>query len=172
MELHMHSHQFARRIPDWRAAAVGGFFAGAVLLVLGGIAMWDMGGNPGEALRMVSAVLLGRDVVIHAAPIDAGIVLTALIVHILLSLAMGFVLATIMALFTLDSSIGMASIVGAVFGAAVYWVNFHAMTRVFPWFVDARGWMAVVANIVFGLIAAEAYVRFERKGAGTRVKKT
>uniref|UniRef100_UPI003F496801 hypothetical protein n=1 Tax=Cupriavidus yeoncheonensis TaxID=1462994 RepID=UPI003F496801 len=167
MELHMHSHQFARRAPDWRAAAVGGFFGGVVILVLGGLALWATGGSPEEALRRISAVMLGRDVLSQPAAIDAGIALSALIVHIALSIVMGLVLATIMAPFSLDSSVGMASVVGILFGVAMYWFNFHAMTHAFPWFVDARGWLALAFNIVFGLIAAEAYLRIERRGAAS-----
>jgi hypothetical protein len=34
MELHMHSHRWEQRMPDWTVAAVSGFAAGAVLMVL------------------------------------------------------------------------------------------------------------------------------------------
>ena len=34
MELHMQSHHYVRRQPDWTAAAVSGLAAGALLLVL------------------------------------------------------------------------------------------------------------------------------------------
>ena len=78
--------------------------------------------------------------------------------------------ARVMAPFSFDSSVGMASLVGALFGVAVYLVNFYGMTQLFPWFAQARGWTSFMAHIVFGLVAADAYLRLERKvgeaGAG------
>jgi hypothetical protein len=37
------------------------------------------------------------------------------------------------------------------------------MSQVFPWFADARGWVSFLSHIVFGLVAADMYVRLERK---------
>ena len=34
MELRMHSHHYVARQPDWIAAAVAGFVAGAVVMVM------------------------------------------------------------------------------------------------------------------------------------------
>ncbi len=50
-------------------------------------------------------------------------------------------LCAFIAPFQHDSSVGMSMLAGAVFGLVVYLFNFYVMTRVFPWFVDARGWL-------------------------------
>lgn len=170
MELHMHSHHFTRRMPDWRAAVIGGCIAGAVFLVLELLAVGMAGQSPWGPPRMIAAIALGRGVLSQAATFDAGIMLVALIVHFVLSVIFAVILAVIMAPFSFDSSVGMASLVGALFGVAVYLVNFYGMTELFPWFAQARGWISFMAHIVFGLVAADAYLRLERKvgeaGAG------
>ena len=165
MELHMHSHHFARRIPDWRAAAIGGCVAGAVFLALELLAMWAMGRSPWGPPRMIAAIVLGRDALIQPATFDAGIMLAALIVHFVLAIVFAVILAVIMAPFSLDSSVGMASLAGGLFGVAVYLVNFYGMTAFFPWFAEAREWVNFMCHIVFGLVAADTYLRLERKEA-------
>ncbi|KWR77507.1 hypothetical protein [Cupriavidus sp. IDO] len=165
MELHMHSHHFTRRMPDWRAAAIAGFSAGVVFLVIEMVALWMMGENPLGPPRMIAAIVMGPDVLSQAGT-GAGVMLAALIIHFVLSIVFGLILAVIMAPFSFDSSVGMASLAGAVFGVAVYLINFYGMTRVFPWFAEARGGVSFLAHVVFGLVAADAYLKLERKEAG------
>jgi hypothetical protein len=43
---------------------------------------------------------------------------------------------------------------------------FYGMTRVFPWFAEARGGLSFLAHLIFGLVAADAYLKLERKEAG------
>lgn len=162
MELHMHSHHFTRRMPDWRAAAMAGFAAGVVFLVVEMVVLWLMGESPWGLPRMIGAIVMGPSVVSQAAP-GAGIMLVGLVVHFALSIVLGLILAVIMAPFSFDSSMGMASLAGAVFGVAVYWINFYGMTQVFPWFVEARSALSFLAHVVFGLVAADAYLKLERK---------
>ncbi|WP_026035336.1 hypothetical protein [Cupriavidus sp. BIS7] len=169
MELHMHSHHFARRMPDWRAAAIAGFAAGVVFLVVELVALWLMGENPWEPTRMVAAIVMGRDVLSQSVP-GVGVILTALVVHFVLAIVFGLIMAVIIAPFSFDSSFGMASLAGAVFGAVVYLIDFYGMTRFFPWFAEARGSLSFLAHIVFGLVAADAYRQIERKDAGVSRK--
>ena len=166
MELHMHSHHFARRTPDWRAAAIAGCVAGAVFLVLELLAMSVIGQSPWGPLRMIAAIPLGRGVLSQSATVDAGIVLAALIVHFILSVIFALILVVIIAPFNFDSSLAMASLAGAVFGVAVYLVNYYGLSQAFPWFAAARGWVSLISHIVFGLVAADVYVRVERRESG------
>src|SRR5258708_9330571 len=73
MEIHMHSHHYAGRMPDWRAAVIGGCVAGAVFLVLELLAMWAIGRSPWGPPRMIAAIVLGRDALAQPATISAGI---------------------------------------------------------------------------------------------------
>ncbi|WP_429318414.1 hypothetical protein [Paraburkholderia sp. GAS448] len=163
MERHMHSHQFTRRMPDWRAVVIAGCVAGAVFLVLELLGIWFAGQSPWGAPRMIAAIAVGRGVLTQPPTFEVGIVLVALAVHFVLSVIFTLILAVIIAPFSFDSSMGMASLAGAVFGATVYLVNFYGMSHVFPWVADARSWVSFVSHIAFGLIAADTYLRLERK---------
>jgi hypothetical protein len=165
MELHMHSHHFAHRMPDWHAAVIGGCIAGALFLLLELVAMWMFGQSPWGAPRMIAAIALGHGVLSEPATFGFGfgIILGGLIVHFVLSVIFVLVLAGIIASFSLDSSVGMTSLAGAGFGAALYLVNFYGMSHIVPWFADARSWASFVSHIVFGLVAADTYLGFETK---------
>ena len=164
MELHMHSHHFARRMPDWRAAAIAGFTAGVVFLVVELVGLWLMGENPWRPPQMIAAIVMGRDVLSQAMP-GIDVLVAALVVHFALSVVFGLILGVIMASFSLDSSFAMASLVGAVFGVVVYVIDFYGMTRVFPWFAETRSGLSFLTHVVFGLVAADAYRKLERKEA-------
>ena len=163
MELHMHSHHFVRRMPEWPAALLGGCVAGAVFLVIELFAMSVAGQSVWSPLRMIAAIVMGRDVLAQPATFAAGVVLVALLVHFALSILFAVILAVIMAPFSLDSSVGMVSLVGAVFGVLLYVVNFYGMTQWFSWFADARGWVSFFNHIVFGLVAAHTYLALEKR---------
>ncbi|SOE46952.1 hypothetical protein SAMN05446635_0118 [Burkholderia sp. OK233] len=165
MELHMHSHHFSRRMPDWPAAVIGGCVAGAIFLVIELFAMRVVGQSVWATPRMVAAIVMGRGVLAHPAAFAPGVMLVALVTHFALSILFAVILAVIMAPFSLDSSVEMASLVGVVFGGVVYMVNFYGMTRFFPWFADAGSWVSFVSHIVFGLAAADTYVSLEREAS-------
>ncbi|WP_321800657.1 hypothetical protein [Burkholderia sp. BCC1988] len=162
MQLHMHSHHYVRRIPVWRAAVIGGCVAGAVFLVVQVVAAAIIGHDAWAPLRMIAAIYFGDDALAPSATVEVGTLLAALGVHFALSIVFALVLAVIIACFSLDSSIGMASVAGAVFGVLLYVVNYYGMTQLFPWFADARGWVSALDHIVFGLIVSDSYMRLER----------
>ena len=166
MELHMFSHQFTHRPPDWLAAVLAGVTAGAVFLLLGILLMALVtGASPLDPPRMIAAIILGRGVLQSSETFSVGIVIAAFVVHFALAIILALILSLIMASFSLDSSVGMASLVGGAFGLAVYAINFYGMTRFFPWFAEARNWASALAHIVFGTVAAVMYMRLERKAS-------
>jgi hypothetical protein len=163
MELHLQSHHFTNRLPDWRAAALAGVAAGVVFLLLEMLMALAMSGSAWGPPRMIGAIVLGRGVLPPPATFSLGILLTALGVHLVLSIILGLIAGLIIAPFRFDSSLGTASVVGAVFGLVVYVINFYGMTQFFPWFAEARNWMSVFAHLVFGVVVADAYLKLERK---------
>ncbi|WP_268991688.1 hypothetical protein [Paraburkholderia sp. MMS20-SJTN17] len=159
----MDSHHFTRGHPDWRAAVLAGVIAGVVFLALGVIVMaLTTGGSLLEPPRMVAAIILGRGALQSPQSFSFGIVLAAFAVHFALAIAFALVLALIMTSFRLDSSMRMASLTGGVFAVAVYVVNFYGMTSFFPWFAEARNSASLFVHIVFGIVAANLYMRLER----------
>lgn len=86
MELHLESHRFTQRLPDWRAAALAGLAAGVVFLVLDGLVAWAMtGSSPWAPTHMIAAIVMGRDALSSPATFSAGIAVVALLVHFALA---------------------------------------------------------------------------------------
>jgi uncharacterized membrane protein YagU involved in acid resistance len=169
MELHLHSHHFTHRAPDWRAAVWAGTIAGAVFLVLGAFLMAVVTEqDPRVPPHMIAAIILGRGAMQSAEALPVGIVVAALAVHFALAIVFAVILSLIIVSFSLDSSLTMASLVGLTFGVGIYLVNFYGMTRFFPWFAEARNWANVLAHMVFGVVVAGAYMRLERKQGQSR----
>lgn len=160
----LQTHRLTYRKPDWKAGIYAGLIAGVVFLALEmALVPALMGGSPWEPLRMIAAIVMGRDVLPPPATFDGGIFLAAMVVHFVLSVALGLILAEIIALFNFDSSAGLTFAVGAIFGLLVYFINFYGMTAVFPWFADARNWLTLALHMVFGVVAAESYFGLERR---------
>lgn len=164
MDLHMHSYRW-QRLPDWPAAAVAGLAAGAVLMVLE--LFWSTlvaGGSPWAASHMIAAIVMGPDT-LQSSDFSLNVVAVALAAHYVLGIVFGLVLATIIAPFRQDSSVGMVLLAGAVFGAVLYLLNFYGMVYFFPWFADWRGAATLVTHLIFGMTAALLYWKLDRHGA-------
>lgn len=163
MELHLHSHRWVARQPDWAAAAVAGFGAGGILMVLE--LLWEAmatGRDPWLTSRMIAALVMGWDV-LQSGGYSLNVLVSALAVHYVLGIAFGVLLAAIIAPFHLDSSVGMVLLTGAVFGAVLYLFNFYVMASAFNWFADLRGWPTLVSHVLFGMAAAYIYNVMERR---------
>lgn len=140
----------------WGAAAAAGVIGGACFLALVLLLVPIFLGESTWALpRMISAMILGRDVLPPPATFDASIVLAALLIHFVLSTIYGAVLALAIHRMMMET----AMIAGAMFGLLLYSVNFYVMTAVFPWFADGRTWVSVVAHIAFGVTTAAFYFK-------------
>lgn len=164
MELHLQSHHWERRLPDWPAAAVAGFAAGALLMIIEMI--WSVvaqGGSPWALPRMIAAIGLGPETA-RIEGFSVEVLGVSLAIHYALGIAFGLLLAVIIAPFHLDSSAGLVLLVGALFGAAIYGLGFYAMTRAFPWFAEVRGMAMLTMHVIFGMAAAVLYRQFERRG--------
>ena len=162
MELHMHSHRWEQRMPDWTVAAVSGFAAGAVLMVLE--LLWStiiQGTSPWVTSHMIAAIVLGLDA-LQSTDFSLEVVSVALVTHYVLGIGLGLVLAAIIVPFRFDSSIGMVLLTGAVFGVLVYLFNFYGMVRFFSWFTEMRGWTTMLAHVIFGMVAAAMYWKLEQ----------
>lgn len=162
MELRLHARDWQGHAPDWIAAAVSGFLAGAVLMVLE--AVWTLllgNGDPWATARMVSALVTGPQV-LGDGGFSLGLVVLALAIHYALGVVFGLLLAAGMALLHLDGSPGRMEFAGALFGLLLYLLNFHGMSYAFPWLAGMRGWSTLMAHLVFGISAALLYWKLRR----------
>ncbi len=154
--------RIATSSPDWKAAVWTGLIAGLVFMMLEMIMVpVFLGGSPWGPPRMIAAIALGESVLPNPPPpptFDFGVIMTAVVVHFILSI----VFAILLAFMIRRMELGMALLVGAVFGLGLYFVNFYGFTAVFPWFAMARNWVSIFSHIVFGVVAAWVYLRLAR----------
>ena len=153
-----------RHATDWIAAAVAGFAAGAVLMVLD--LVWSALFNPGGPWRtshMIAPIFLGENAVpASGGEFAIGVVTIALATHYALGIVFGLVLAAAMVQFGLDETPMKGVGAGAVFGAVLYVVNFDLMVVFFPWLAELRGADTLAAHILFGCVAGLLYWRLKR----------
>lgn len=149
---------------DWTAAAVSGFAAGAVLMVLD--LVWSALFNPGGPWRishMIAPIFLGAGSAAPGYPFSVLVVGIALATHYALGILFGLAVAWIMSHLELDGQPASAMATGAALGVLLYLLNFHVFTRLFfPWLADLRGVDTLAAHVVFGSVAALLYARLKR----------
>lgn len=149
-------HRPAPSPPDtglsWGASGWAGLVAGAAFILIQGLIVAGFGGpNP---VRLLASIALGESVVAGEAPASI-VVLAAAAVHLQLSMIYARVLAGMIHRRTQDRAI----LIGALFGAGLYLLNYHAFAALFPWFAAARGVAAFSAHVAFGVTAAWIYKR-------------
>ena len=168
MELRLHLHRWQRREPDWLAAAVSGFAAGAVLMVLEllwAAAMSSAG--PWRISQLIAALVLGTGILqpSDAGGFSVGVVAVALVIHYAAGVVFGMAAAVIGAGYHYDRSPAAMAAMGAVFGAVLYVFSFHVATLVFPWLAELRGWSTFAAHLIFGVTGALMYCQLARRPA-------
>lgn len=162
MDLHLHSYPRLRR-PDWAAAASAGFTAGAVVMVLE--LFWSLlayNTGPWAVSHLIAAIVMGP-ATLQSSEFSVAVVAVALLAHYALGVVFGLLLAIAITSLSLDSSVGMVSVAGVVFGACLYLLNFHGMTRFFPWFINLRGAETLWMHLIFGVTAALLYWKLNRR---------
>lgn len=162
MDLHLHSYPRLRQ-PDWAAAASAGFAAGAVVMVLE--LFWAIlahSASPWAVSHLVAAIVMGP-ATLQSNEFSVAVVAVALLAHYALGVVFGLLLALTIAALSLDSSVGLLSVAGVVFGAALYLLDFHGMTRFFPWFIALRGTETLCIQLIFGVTAALLYWKLKRQ---------
>lgn len=142
---------------DWGAAVWAGIIAGAVFMMMEMILVGTVGGDsPWAPPQMIAAMAMGEGVLPPPSSFDFQILMVAMIIHFVLSIVYAFMLAWIIANWSLG--IGASIVVGAVFGFALYLINFYGFASLwFPWFAMARNMISISAHIVFGLVLGWAY---------------
>ncbi len=140
---------------NWKSAIWAGVIAGLIFMMLEMIMVpLFLGGSPWAPPRMIAAIILGEIVLPPPATFEFGIFMSALVLHMALSI----IYAIVIAFLVKNMTLGKALAVGAAVGLIIYFVNFYGMTVLFPWFAMARNWVSAVAHVSFGIGAAWAYI--------------
>lgn len=148
-----------RVVMDWRAAVLAGLIAGGATMGLWMI-LWVFatGGSVWTPYHHVAAIVLGEDVLTPARSLTTPVVLTGMIVHLFLAVIYAIVLAFI--IHRWGFLVGLFG--GALFGLALYIINYYTFTWLYPWFFPLRSWIALVGHIFFGAVAGAVYELLER----------
>ena len=148
--------------PDWLAAAVAGIVAGAVLMLLS--LLWaanDIHMQPWMLARRIAAITMGQQV-LASADFSITVVAVMAVTHYVLGVLFAAVLAAIISIGSIKRSPAAVMLIGALFGLLLYVVNFYLLAERFPWFVDMRGGPPLIAHLIFGLVSAGVYLKFDR----------
>lgn len=146
-----------RQVVDWRAAVWAGIISGIVFLLINMLLTKFYVGSPWVIVRLAASILMGTQVLQPSANFDATIFGAALFVHVPLSIAFASVIAVILHRWGLLVGI----IGGAIFGLALYAINFYTFSYFFPWFFPMRSWIMAVSHLVFGACAGGIYESLE-----------
>lgn len=145
-------------------AVWAGIIAGLIFMVLEMIMVpMFMDGSPWGPPRMIAAIILGKGVLPPPPTFDFGVVMVAVILHLILSIIYAIILAWIIN--AAKTSFWVSILIGAVFGYVLYLVNFYVFTGIFPWFAKARNWISAFSHISFGIAAAWSYLGLLSKHA-------
>lgn len=145
---------------DWSSAIWSGIIAGAVFMMLEMVMVpLFIGGSPWGPPRMIAAIGMGKGVLPPPDTFALVPIMVAMAIHFMLAI----VLAVVLALFINRLKLGTAALAGAIFGLAVYLINFYGFTALFPWFEMARNWVSIFAHMMFGAVAALSYKWLENR---------
>ncbi|HSM57414.1 MAG TPA: hypothetical protein VK879_14785 [Candidatus Sulfomarinibacteraceae bacterium] len=146
------------QVVDWRAAVLAGLVAGVVFFILQMVGRALVtGGSVWLAPHYIAAIVLGTEILPPPAPFDPLVVLIAILLNTILSLIFTLILAAIIHEWQLITGV----IVGALFGLALYAINYYSLSYFFPWFYPIRTWVDVTAHVLFGAIAGGVYEYLE-----------
>lgn len=148
--------------PSALAGVPAGLVAGiAYLLAQAVFAVTAYGGTGAEPFQRIAAILLGPDAAPPPGEWTSLAIGMALIIHVPLSAVYGRIVDVLVMRF---DHLPLAAALGAVFGALLYLVNFHAIApAAFPWFEDSRTLATAADHVLFGVVAAVACVALRRQ---------
>jgi len=142
---------------------LSGIFAGTIATIAQ-LALWWLTDIPMLATllrdaRLAAAIVMGPDVLPPPATARWDILMVASLLHFGLSA----IYAIIPALLASRLGARQAMAIGGLYGLAIYAINLHGFTAVFPWFTVSRDWVTMAAHAVFGIALAGWWFLFRPK---------
>jgi hypothetical protein len=152
------------RATDWTAAAVAGFAAGAVLMVLDLLWSAAFTQGPWRTSHMIAPVFLGVDALRTTGwGFSVPVVAVSLALHYVMGMLFGLLTGAVLAQLQLDEIPSHAGPAGAVMGVLLYLFNFHFVLVLFmPWLAELRGGPTLAAHAVFGAVIGLLYWKLNR----------
>jgi uncharacterized membrane protein len=152
-------HRPSSRVSAVSTGAVAGLVAGVAFVLAQMVLVWLVDGeSPWAPPHLIAAMVLGPEIL---PPVDFSLqaTLVALAIHLPLSALYGVAIGALVGNFRP----GAALVVGVLAGLAIYGLNFYLVVpSLFPWFVEARGPIALFTHALFGMVAAGMYAAMRR----------
>ncbi len=146
------------RSADWRAAVIAGALAGLVFLVVNMALTGHLLGNAQLPLQLAAALLLGPSVMPPAVGLGGSVFMTGFGVHLVL--AVGFTCLIAFCLHRWGVWVGIFG--GALFGLALYSINYYFVADFIAGFAVLRSWLMAFSHVLFGAVAGGLYETLER----------
>ena len=138
---------------DGRSALIAGLFGAAVFVTLELWLATIRGEGTWLPMRMVAAIVLGPSVLPPPGGYDPSLAAVAAIIVVPVALFHALVLGA----FVRRMSASTALIVGALYGIAIYAIDFYSFVPFFPWLAWYRGPQHILAHVGYGMVTAAAY---------------
>ncbi len=100
--------------------------------------------------RLTAAIVMGQTVLPPSGTFDPVVWLVAAFIHFTLSI----IYAAIVMYPASRVGVAAGMVFGAAAGVVVYIVNLYGFAAIFPWFVQSRGGITLLAHAVFGMTLA------------------
>jgi hypothetical protein len=144
---------------DWRAAVLAGLAAGTLFLILNLVLIPEIiGGTTEVVLRYFASIVLGPGAVSPSSGFGPLTIITAILLHYLLSIIFAFVVAYVVHRWgVVGGTIG-----GAILGLSIYLINMYTLTLLFPWFFTMENTLFLIVHIIFGAAVGALYEVMER----------
>lgn len=146
-----------RQVVDWSAAVWAGVVSGMVFLLANVIINAAITGSPWIIFRLFATIIMGPEVLPPPAGFDLKIFAIAHLIHVPLSIGFACLIAYVLHRWGIIVGI----IGGAIFGLALYLINFYTLTYFFPWFFPLRSWMMMLSHVIYGATAGGVYEALE-----------
>ena len=105
----------------------------------------------------MSSTILGKGVL----PPPSGFHLTALVVSIISVLIISLLFTLLVSYIIHRGGIITGIIAGALFGIALYFVNYYTFSMFFPWLYALNTPVTLLNHIILGILAGGLYETFE-----------
>lgn len=149
----MQTETMAPRNADWRSAVFAGVIAGLVFLLVNMALTGQLLGNAQLPLQLSAALVLGTGVMPPAIGLGSSVLLTGLGVHLVLAVVFTCVIA-----FCLHRwGIWVGILGGALFGLALYAINYYFVADFIDGFAVLRSWLMAASHMLFGAVAGGVY---------------
>ncbi len=147
-----------RVVVDWSAALWAGIISGTVFYLLNiFLVPFVNGGNSWTIIRYLASPVLGESILPPPAIFD----IQALIVSIICTLVLAVIFTVIVSYVLHRGGLILGIFGGALFGLALYFINFNTLTLLVPWLYALSSPVMMVTHIIFGILAGGLYEAFE-----------